>query len=490
MLLRNTLWSLAGEGLPLVAAVVSIPLLISSVGVDGFGALTLIWALLGYLALLDMGLVRSMVQIVAERLGGDDPRPPAETAVPAVALIAVLGLAAGAGLAVFAGPLARLLTASDPVAVDEMRRALYVAALIAPTALISSALRGLLEAHQRFRAVNLTRMTVGVLNYLSPLAVLPFNNGLAAVVAAILAGRLLGLAAFAWACRGFFGSDRRWGGANFAALRPLFSMGAWMTLNNLIGPAMMYADRFVLGSVAATAAVAYYTVPFEMTTRLLFIPTAVASVLFPLAARNFRRAPETVPLILALGGGALLATFAVGLGVTALLGEWLLRIWLGGDFARESAPVLTVLMLGVMLNAVAYAPYALLQGIGRVDLTARLQLAELPVYLLVLYFLVHRFGPLGAAAAWSLRTGADLFLLLFLLSRHAPQAAAQALRLGGAALVAAVAAVLGLRSEGGAGMAGLLFGQGLAAILAAVLFMQALRSPAGRGLMGAAAVRD
>lgn len=483
MLLRNTLWSLLGEGLPLAAAVISIPLLIAAVGMERFGALTLIWALLGYLGLLDMGLVRSMVQIVSERLGraadmtAEDG--PGRVAVPALALIVGLGIVAGAALALFAGTAARALTVSDPALADETRRALLAAALIVPTALASSGLRGLLEAHQRFRAVNLVRMLVGVLNYLSPLAVLPFYDGLVPVLAAILAGRLLGLALLAAACRRFV-DLRGWrAGLNAAALRPLFAMGAWMTLNNLVGPAMMYADRFILGGVAAAAAIAYYTTPFEMATRLLFIPTAVAGVLFPLVARRFRSRPETVAAVLGLGGGGLLALFAVGVAAVALLGEWLLQLWLGADFARNSAPVLTVLMLGVALNAAAYVPYAVLHGVGRVDVTARLQLAELPVYLLTVYWLAQNFGPLGAAAAWSLRTGADLFCLLFFVRRFAPGTAATVAALAVAAALSAGSAVmgawLGALSGDRLGLAVLTIGQIAAAAAAAAVALTARR---------------
>lgn len=491
MLLRNTVWSLLGEGLPLAAAVVSIPLLIAAAGMERFGALTLIWALLGYLALLDMGLVRSMVQIVSERLGRGDADPggaPGAVAVPALALIVGLGVVAGAALALFAGPVARTLTLSDPALADEMRHALYVAAAVVPVALASSGLRGLLEAHQRFRAVNLVRMVVGVLNYLSPLAVLPFHDGLVPVLAAILAGRLLGLAALAELCRRFVDLRRpQGGGFGFAALRPLFAMGAWMTLNNLVGPAMMYADRFILGGFTAAAAVAYYTTPFEMTTRLLFIPTAVAGVLFPLVARSFRSRPENLAAVLGLGGGGLAALFALGVAAADLLGKCVLGLWLGADFARQSAVILTVLTLGTALNAVAYVPYAVLHGIGRVDVTARLQLAELPVYLAVLYWLVQAYGPLGAAAAWSMRTGADLFLLLYFVRRHAPQTGGVVVRLAAAAAVAAASGTGGLMLGGVDGTAILLIGQAAAAALGGTAALAALRSPAGRALRRTAA---
>jgi O-antigen/teichoic acid export membrane protein len=59
----------------------------------------------------------------------------------------------------------------------------------------------------------------------------------------------------------------------------------------------------------------------------------------------------------------ILAAFSCFAATVAIGGEWLLDIWLGPDFAVQSAPVLTVIMLGVLLNSVAYVPYALLHGV-------------------------------------------------------------------------------------------------------------------------------
>jgi O-antigen/teichoic acid export membrane protein len=53
---RNTIWNLAGTGLPLLLGAITIPYLIARVGVEAFGVLTLVWALIGYFSLFDFGL--------------------------------------------------------------------------------------------------------------------------------------------------------------------------------------------------------------------------------------------------------------------------------------------------------------------------------------------------------------------------------------------------------------------------------------------------
>ena len=94
------------------------------------------------------------------------------------------------------------------------------------------------------------------------------------------------------------------------------------------------------------------------------------------------------------------AIFPVVLVIMAFAPEGL-RLWLGPDFARNSGPVLRWLAAGVFVNALAQVPFSMVQGVGRPDISAKLQLAELPFYLLALRLLVNVYGIEGAAMAWA-----------------------------------------------------------------------------------------
>ena len=53
-------------------------------------------------------------------------------------------------------------------------------------------------------------------------------------------------------------------------------------------------------------------------------------------------------------------------------------------------------------------PLGLIHGSGRPDLTAKLHLAELPVYFIGLWVLIDHFGIVGAAVAWMIRAVVDM----------------------------------------------------------------------------------
>jgi O-antigen/teichoic acid export membrane protein len=198
------------------------------------------------------------------------------------------------------------------------------------------------------------------------------------------------------------------GGFERSRLAGLFSYGGWITISSLAGPILTSIDRVLIGSVLSVAAVAYYTVPYSLATRVSVIPGALSGSLFPQLSRrggaeSARLADEAVTAL-----AAVMTPLVVG-GIIAL--PIFMRLWVGESFAAHAAPVGMILLLGIWVNGLAYIPYNHLQARNRPDLTAKFHVLELVPFLAVLWCGLHFFGLIGAASAWSLRVTADAVLL-------------------------------------------------------------------------------
>ena len=68
LLARNTLYSLVGQAVPVLAAIFSIPILINALGAAGFGVLALAWMVTGYFGVLDLGVGRALTKMLSEKL--------------------------------------------------------------------------------------------------------------------------------------------------------------------------------------------------------------------------------------------------------------------------------------------------------------------------------------------------------------------------------------------------------------------------------------
>jgi O-antigen/teichoic acid export membrane protein len=91
----------------------------------------------------------------------------------------------------------------------------------------------------------------------------------------------------------------------------------------------------------------------------------------------------------------------------------ILRVWLGPEYAAQSATALRWLAAGVFANSLAAPLLVMLYAKNRPDLPARFHLLELAIHIPLTIYLIRVFGIAGAAAAWAARATLDMCLLLW-----------------------------------------------------------------------------
>lgn len=422
-LARNSALNLAGILAPLVAAVVAIPALIGALGTERVGFLTLAWGLIGYLSLFDLGIGRALTLVVARRLADGDGPGAARAVWTGTALMGGLGTLAGAATALSARWIVTAALRIPAALQHEAVQAVWILAITVPLVVVTAGFRGVLEARGRFLTANAIRAPLGVWLSAGPLLIVPFGStSLAWVAVVLLIGRLVAGIAFAVTC--FRGIPGRGEGPAFdhREARQLLRLGGWMTVSNVVSPILVYMDRFLVGNRISLEAVAWYATPWEVVTKVLILPVAIVGALFPafgsLAAVDsiratalYRRSVTYTALLL------FPPTFAI-----SLFAREGLQLWLGAEFASNGARVAQIIALGSLLNGVATVPFALLQGLGRPDLTAKVHVVELPIYVALVIGLTAAFGIQGTAAAWTGRVALDLLALLLLarLLTHQP----------------------------------------------------------------------
>lgn len=417
MLARNTAWNLAGQGAPLVVALFSIPILIRSLGVDRFGVLTLAWVIIGYFSLFDLGLGRALTKLVAEKIGANQDKEIPALVWTALLITTAMGLLGAVVLGLPSGWLVRDILKIPEELQTETLHAFYLLALSVPIVVSTAGLSGILAAKQRFDLINAVRIPMGMFMYVGPLLVIPFSNSLFLVAAVLLAGRFITMLIQLLLCFRVIPALRREVKVKRSEVGPLIRFGSWMTVSNIISPLMVTLDRFLIGALISLNAVAYYATPYEAVTKLWLIPVSVVGVLFPAFAVSFVQDHEWLTFLFNRGVKyVFLILFPVTLLIVTLSREGL-HLWLGDDFAENSTFLLQWLAVGVFVNSLAQVPFALIQGAGRPDITAKLHMIEAPVYFVALWLMIGRYGIDGAAIAWAGRTTVDGLLLFYVANR-------------------------------------------------------------------------
>lgn len=425
---KNIIWNLTGSLAPLLVAAIAVPFIISNLGIERFGVLTIIWALIGYFSFFDMGLGQAITKRVAEGLGRDKPHELVSAIWAALGLMSILGIAACIFLLLISPWLLQDLLKIPEQLQKETTTVFLMVALSLPIIVTTAGLRGVLEACQQFRWINIVRIPMGIFVFLSPLLVIPFSVSLTPLVFILILGRLFGWLIYLYFVLRAIPELKQNISVNRSEIKPLVSFGGWMTVSNVTLPFMIYIDRFVIGTLMSLGSVTYYVIPHEVVTRIRIIPSAFMGVVFPAFARSLVGARErVVKLFIQSQEAVFLSVFPLVLLVSIFAAEGL-NIWLGNEFAIQSTVVVYWLAAGVLVNALGSIPLILIRALGRPDLPAKIYLIELPIFFLSLLLLVKNFGINGAAFGYFLRWVIDTSAMLFFVVRLMPETLSYAVR--------------------------------------------------------------
>jgi O-antigen/teichoic acid export membrane protein len=408
---RNILWNIAGASTPLLVAVFSIPYLLRTLGAEGFGVLTLVWALIGYFSLFDFGIGKALTYELSRR-SSSEMRELAPYVQAGIALTCATGVLGAALIAVLAKPLSsNWLNISSNWKRDAFIAFLIAAVGIIPTT-ITSGLRGALEGINRFPASNINRIALGSLMFALPAwAVFFHGNHLWIATLYMVAARFALMLVVLYQLRHLMQSIDR---LKRDHLNALLSYGAWLTVTGIVGPLMIFGDRFFVSAAIGAELLPQYVIPQEGLQRLLLIPAAICGALLPRMAslprglvadeykRNFKRVAWGM--------------FGVCTAV-ALISYPALSIWISPTFADSALTVTLILTIGIWFNAIAMVPYTIIHALGEPKITAILHIIELFLYVILLWVLAHSFGLVGAALAWTGRVILDFILMQIIMRK-------------------------------------------------------------------------
>ncbi len=420
-LVRGMFYGLVGSVLPIAVTIVTVPIYLSSIGLERYGVLTLFWLIIGYVGFLDLGIARAATNRLSQ-IRTDDRGKFRSTII--TAFLASLAIGAALGLAMFLllPSLFGALYARSPDLLREIAPSLGWIGLICPIVTSGGVLIAILEAEESYFQLNLQNTTSGVLMQILPLiAVIIFSPSVGVAIAAACIARI---ASFVWLlsiCISRF--EVMSAKFEFKILTSLLGYGRSITISNVVGPILVSADQLVIARLLGPAAVAQYAIPFNIAAKLTILPMAVSRVLFPRLS-HLKHEDSTVLAERTIGPMA--AVMALICCPMIIVAQPLLSYWLGRAMPVDYGLIVGLIVVGVWINALAIIPFSLLQAQGKQSLVAQCHLLELAPFIAVLWLSVSSFGLLGAAGAWTARVSIDA-LLLFRLSgshRHALTAAA------------------------------------------------------------------
>lgn len=176
----------------------------------------------------------------------------------------------------------------------------------------------------------------------------------------------------------------------------IFGFGKWLWLQGIAATAFSTVDRFMIAAVLGASALAQYTICLQIAQQIQTVPAAAAQLFFPKVSKGIA---ANVPVArLAIRGTLLFVILtAVIAAPVAVLGETILKIWVGPEIALNSGGLLLTLILAFSLLALCSTPHFVLLGLGKSRSVALLNVTAGGAALCLTYWGVTMYGVIGAA---------------------------------------------------------------------------------------------
>jgi len=181
-----------------------------------------------------------------------------------LSLLVGLGIIGGAVAALFVPVSVTHLFKMPAELAGQARIALFILCASMPIMLGNNALRGVLEATQRFDLVNYVKVPSSVLFYLAAALAIPFGVHVAGIVALLVAIRLVSTLAYLFLSFRTIPELGRGFRVSKASLGPLATFGGWVMVTNVTGPVFGYLERFMIASLVSVAMLTFYSAPYEL----------------------------------------------------------------------------------------------------------------------------------------------------------------------------------------------------------------------------------
>lgn len=397
--LRNGVANLAAGFLPILVIVFTTPYVVNTLGAEHYGLLTLITAIIGYFALIDLNFTAGSLKYASEYHASGNARRRDQTltasfllylAIGAVGALMILGSADWLVTAVFKVPDADHALAAS---------ALRLAALGFLLGQVQSYLHTVPQALRRYDQSALLESFFGVTAPLINVLVLWWGGGLYEIVLARVVLSALNLIALGAVIRRLLPDGRLlWPTRDVVA--PLASFSAFAYLNRLASLAYAQGDKLIIGAVVGMSALTYYAVPFMLANRIYGLSYRLGSVILPaassLAALQRHDAMRELYLYSAR------YVFFINCVLTLLLSSFayeILHYWIGAEMASVGSLILVLIALGNLIDSLTNAPSLVNDALGKPKITGVFSITRAALGLTAVFVFVQSYGVLGAAIA-------------------------------------------------------------------------------------------
>jgi len=381
-----------------------VPLYIKYLGVEAYGLIGLFGVLSACLTVLDMGMTPTLGREMARFTGGGRSLESIRNVLRSIEWIALcVVIFISGGVYVSANWIASSWLQAQTLPVNVVAQAVVIMGVVIALRFVEGIYRSAIVGLQRqvlFNAVNgmLACLrwagAVGVLAWLSnTLEAFFIWQGFVSLVSAIT---------FALVTYGILPYTEQRARFSMGAVREILGFASGMAGIAILSVILMQLDKVLLSHLLTLSEFGYYTLAATVAGSIFFLVGPITQAIYPrLCELHVQKKEDS--LALEFHKGAQLVSVLAGSVAIVLIffSKTFLLLWSQNtELAEQVAPLLSILMLGNLLNGLMWVPYQTQLAYGWTSLTVLINIAAVLLIVPAIFWVAPRYGGIGVAWAW------------------------------------------------------------------------------------------
>lgn len=409
----NTLSLFTSQAWIVLLAFLALPYIVNSLGKEAYALLSLSFIVIGYLGFLDLGLGNALTKFVSEYYAKRDFEKINSIISTSFLIFLVMGFFGGFLLLLVSNFLVENIF---KVTLEFKRTALYVLYITSigfSVTLLKNYANAIPTGFQQITLVSICEAIFNSLKLLITVGFIFLGYGILEIVFGSVIVTLLQVIAVVIFTKKPY---------SIVSIRPAFKKNIAIELLRYSLPLsiatiasnfIIHLDKFMITVFLPFARLAYYTVSYDISSKLWYIPNNVTKVFFPVFSKYFAL-KDTDNLKKYYFGSfryIVMASTFVSFLLVGFAFE-IFRFWINPDYAQSASYTLQILSLGLLMSCYACVPFSLITACGFTNVVAKVHILIAIINLVLCIILIPLIGIEGAALAWLIEHIVDFLILL------------------------------------------------------------------------------
>lgn len=395
---RNVGYNFLAQVWFIVLPLATSPFIVRHLGVEKYGVLSLATAIVGYLAVLDMGMGTATIKYIADHYSQRDYQSISKVVGTSIVIYSGLGLL---GTLLIAACAKLVVTHLLHVPVELVSLTLVVFYISSFGFLVNMPLtvfNSIPNALQRFDILVRQNLVLGTLAILSQVLLLSLGYSLKAIVAVNVAISLLGIGIFVAIARRLLPEVSFRPIFDRATARQILGFSTLKVFSVISGQIVFQLDKVLIAAFLPLSSVSYYVIPLGLAQRIISVIPNITTAVFPAVSEYRNDRPRLLDLYVRASKGVLVLVLPIAV-VLFVFAERILGLWMGQDFVANSSTTLRYQAIAFLVASLAATPGVFVEGLGRPGVPAAFAALSAVINLTATLLFIPRYGIAGPALA-------------------------------------------------------------------------------------------